>query len=63
MFSLTVNFDSDGEHPAMLSRFIYGVIHSFIHVGYGAEFGLLGVSAEGIPALRMFFHWADQLYE
>ena len=47
----------------MLSRFIYGVIHSFIHVGYGAEFGLLGVSAEGIPALRMFFHWADQLYE
>lgn len=47
----------------MLSRFIYGVIHSFIHVGYGAEFGLLGVSTEGIPALRMFFHWADQLYE
>lgn len=48
VFSLTVNFDNDGEHPAMLSRFVYGVIHSFIHVGYGAEFGLLGVSAEGL---------------
>lgn len=47
MFSLAANYDSSGEHPAMLSRFIYGVVHPFIHVGYGAEFGLLGISAEG----------------
>jgi len=47
VFSLKANFNNGGEHPAMLSRFIYGVIHPFIHVGCGAEFGLLGVSAEG----------------
>ncbi|KAL4062791.1 hypothetical protein V8B97DRAFT_2112267 [Scleroderma yunnanense] len=47
LLSSAVNFDKEGEHPAMLSRFITGVIHPFIHVGYGAEFGLLGLSAEG----------------
>ena len=31
----------------MLSRFLAGVLHPLIHVGYGAEFGLLGMFAEG----------------
>lgn len=31
----------------MLSRFIGGLLHPLIHTGYGAEFGLLGMSAEG----------------
>lgn len=31
----------------MLSRFLAGVIHPFIHTGYGAEFGQLGMLAEG----------------
>ncbi|KAL4064618.1 hypothetical protein J3A83DRAFT_4101231 [Scleroderma citrinum] len=48
VLSSAANFDSKGEHPAMLSRFISGVIHPLIHVGYGAEFGLLGLSAEGL---------------
>ncbi|KAG1744959.1 uncharacterized protein EDB91DRAFT_169436 [Suillus paluster] len=35
-------------HPQMLARFIGGLLHPLIHTGYGAEFGLLGVSAEGL---------------
>jgi hypothetical protein len=35
------------RHPEMLARFIGGVLHPLIHTGYGAEFGLLGISAEG----------------
>jgi hypothetical protein len=35
-------------HPEMLARFFAGVLHPLIHTGYGAEFGLLGMSAEGI---------------
>ena len=31
----------------MLSRFVAGFLHPFIHVGYGAEFSFIGVSAEG----------------
>jgi hypothetical protein len=31
----------------MLARFIGGGLHPLIHTGYGAEFGLLGISAEG----------------
>jgi hypothetical protein len=32
----------------MLSRFVEGFLHPFIHVGYGAEFSSIGVSAEGL---------------
>ncbi|KAG1764460.1 hypothetical protein EDD22DRAFT_951709 [Suillus occidentalis] len=39
--------EGDG-HPEMLARFIGGVLHPLIHTGYGAEFGLLGISAEGL---------------
>ncbi|KAG2048627.1 hypothetical protein BDR06DRAFT_895223 [Suillus hirtellus] len=39
--------EGDG-HPEMLSRFIGGLLHPLIHIGYGAEFGLLGMSAEGL---------------
>ncbi|KAG2072551.1 hypothetical protein BDR04DRAFT_1074096 [Suillus decipiens] len=35
-------------HPEMLSRFMGGILHPLIHTGYGAEFGLLGISAEGL---------------
>ncbi|KAG6330102.1 hypothetical protein ID866_8987 [Astraeus odoratus] len=52
VLSAAANFshpgDNDKEQPLMVSRFVSGVIHPFIHVGYGAEFGLLGVSAEGL---------------
>ncbi|KAG6329703.1 hypothetical protein ID866_9387, partial [Astraeus odoratus] len=52
VFSPTSNFahpdNGDEEQPWVLSRFLSGYVHAFIHVGYGAEFGILGVSAEGL---------------
>ncbi|KAI0076664.1 hypothetical protein K474DRAFT_1707993 [Panus rudis PR-1116 ss-1] len=35
-----------GKAPHMLSRFLGGFLHSHIHAGYGAEFGVLGMWAE-----------------
>ena len=61
VLSSAANFDGDSDHLAMLSRFMNGVIHPFIHVGYGTEFGLLGFSAEGISALWTCSRRADQL--
>lgn len=40
-------FNYEGKRPEMLSRFLGGLLHALIHVGYGAEFGLLSMSAEG----------------
>lgn len=38
-----------GQPPlGMLDRFLSGLLHPLIHVGYGAEFGLLGMVAEGL---------------
>ena len=37
----------DAEQPQMLNRFLEILIHPIIHVGYGAEFGILGLIAEG----------------
>ncbi|KAI0262047.1 hypothetical protein BC834DRAFT_845236 [Gloeopeniophorella convolvens] len=64
IFSPAYNFTSDLEavnkrdrengargakqHPEMLNRFLAGLIHPFIHVSYGVEFGLLGQVAEGL---------------
>ncbi|KAK1216322.1 hypothetical protein PQX77_021059 [Marasmius sp. AFHP31] len=48
-------FNSDGQdrnassrQPGMLSRFLDSLIHPLIHTGYGFEFGLPGVIAEGL---------------
>lgn len=35
------------EQPQMLNRFLEILIHPIIHAGYGAEFGILGLIAEG----------------
>ncbi|KAF9078612.1 hypothetical protein BDP27DRAFT_1207201 [Rhodocollybia butyracea] len=51
LFSDKANYGSKntaGEHPQMLNRFLSGLIHPFIHVGYGIEFGLPGIVAEGL---------------
>lgn len=32
----------------MANRFVAGLLHPLIHTGYGAEFGLLGIFAEGL---------------
>ncbi|KAF8623277.1 hypothetical protein AX17_007483 [Amanita inopinata Kibby_2008] len=50
IFSREYNFDEtlpDEKQPRMLNRFISGLLHPLIHVGYGFEFGLPGIAAEG----------------
>ena len=50
VFSREFNFDGklkDEEQPRMLDRFVSGLLHPFIHTGYGYEFGLPGIVAEG----------------
>ena len=57
VFSPAYNFRSelaaDGRdskekvQPQMLSRLLAGLIHPFIHLAYGLEFGLLGQTAQG----------------
>jgi len=37
-----------GEKPYLLSRYLGGLLHPFIHSGYGAEFGQYGMWAEGL---------------
>ncbi|EMD35935.1 hypothetical protein CERSUDRAFT_124504 [Gelatoporia subvermispora B] len=51
LFSPQANIEEPAPgKPAMqmLSRFLAGVLHPLIHVGYGAEFGLPGMFAEGL---------------
>lgn len=50
VFSPSANFGNEGggEDPMMLSCFMGGVFHPFIHAGYAAEFGLAGVAAEAL---------------
>lgn len=43
----------DGKAPWMLSRFHAGFLHPLIHAGYGFEFGLPGLVAEGMLYLEL----------
>ncbi|KAF5319757.1 hypothetical protein D9619_008628 [Psilocybe cf. subviscida] len=47
VFSADANFDG-GKNPQMLTRFCDGLLHPLIHAGYGVEFGLPGIFAEGL---------------
>jgi hypothetical protein len=54
IFSREFNFDSklgDAEQPRMLDRFVGGLLHPVIHMGYGYEFGLPGIIAEGTSGI------------
>ncbi|KAF8994981.1 hypothetical protein BDQ17DRAFT_1412346 [Cyathus striatus] len=46
VFSAGANVGS--EEPAMVSRFVDGLVHPLIHTGYGFEFGMPGMVAEGL---------------
>ncbi|GJJ12133.1 hypothetical protein Clacol_006374 [Clathrus columnatus] len=46
IFSSDANFGE--KHPEMVSRLFGGLLHPFIYVGYGIEFGHLGLVAEGL---------------
>jgi hypothetical protein len=39
--------DEGKKHPEMLNRLLAGLLHPFIHLIYGFEFGLPGQVAEG----------------
>lgn len=47
MFSKEANFKGAQVEPEMLSRLMGAIIHPLIHAGYGLEFGLPGLVAEG----------------
>lgn len=52
LYSKRANFDDRAEangsrQPEMFGRFMSGLMYPIIHVGYGLEFGLLGILAEG----------------
>ena len=47
IFETPANFPSNEKHPEMLNRFFQGLLHSQTHTGFGVEFGLPGIVAEG----------------
>jgi hypothetical protein len=57
IFSPAYNFSSDLSaderdskekvQPQMLNRLLAGVVHPFIHLAWGLQFGILGQIAEG----------------
>lgn len=55
LYSQGANFngraETDGSQPEMFARFMSGLMHPLIHTGYGLEFGLLGILAEGTSLL------------
>ncbi|KAG6834242.1 hypothetical protein H0H93_010978, partial [Arthromyces matolae] len=49
IFAKDANIDaSANKKPDMFNRFLSGLIHPLIHTGYGLEFGLPGIVAEGL---------------
>ncbi|KAF8259250.1 hypothetical protein EI94DRAFT_1813630 [Lactarius quietus] len=74
IFSSSYNFDPDlpaatvedvksvgkdsKKHPEMLNRLMSILMHPFIHLGYGFEFGIPGQIAEGLAFTAV--HCADQ---
>ena len=56
VFETRANFPGNEKHPEMLNRFFQGLLHSQIRTGFGVEFGLPGIVAEGNRlSLRPFF--------
>jgi hypothetical protein len=50
--------DEVKKHPEMLNRALAGLLHPFIHLSYGFEFGLPGQVAEGLAMTAV--HKAEQ---
>jgi hypothetical protein len=46
-FVFSKNYNIGNKKPEMLSRFLAGLLHPMIHVGFATEFGLPGIMAEG----------------
>jgi hypothetical protein len=49
IFAPKANFvEGDGKQPEMLTRLFAGLLHPTIHIGFGVEFNLPGIFAEGL---------------
>ncbi|KAF7345990.1 hypothetical protein MVEN_01621600 [Mycena venus] len=46
LFTSKANFD--GKAPQMLNRLLAGILHPMLYVGYGVEFAIPGLVAEGL---------------
>ncbi|KAG2130381.1 hypothetical protein DEU56DRAFT_740645 [Suillus clintonianus] len=61
IFSEKYNFEEGRDassQPKMLARFIGGLTHPLIHVGYAMEFGIPGMAAEGLAMASV--HWSER---
>ncbi|VDB98220.1 unnamed protein product [Peniophora sp. CBMAI 1063] len=47
-YNYNANLAPDEQQPAMLDRFLAGIVHPLIHVGYGVEFGIVQQIADGL---------------
>jgi hypothetical protein len=47
IFEPRANFAGNEKRPEMINRFLEGLLHPQIHIGFGVEFGLPGIVAEG----------------
>ncbi|KAG1787279.1 uncharacterized protein HD556DRAFT_1448927 [Suillus plorans] len=59
IFSKKYNFMEGRDastQPVMLARFLGALFHAFIQVGYGAEFGILGMVVEGLALTSVHGH-------
>ncbi|KAG2047281.1 hypothetical protein BDR06DRAFT_1014030 [Suillus hirtellus] len=59
IFSKKYNFTEGRDastQPVMLARFLGALFHAFIHVGYGAEFGISGMVVEGLALASVHGH-------
>ncbi|KAG2149132.1 uncharacterized protein EDB93DRAFT_1240430 [Suillus bovinus] len=59
VFSKKYNFIEGRDafnQPVMLARFLGGLFHAFIHVGYGAELGIQGMVVEGLALASVHEH-------
>ena len=45
--------ENNGEGVSMFCRFQAGLLHPLIHTGYGTEFNVPGMVAEGAPIVTM----------
>lgn len=66
VFSHAANFTDGGDAltHGMLSRFYARIYHPLIFVGYGLEFGQLGLVAEGTTSFVSLSAWnLTSLYE
>ncbi|EKM48982.1 uncharacterized protein PHACADRAFT_202161 [Phanerochaete carnosa HHB-10118-sp] len=60
--NLTPGKSANGQRPLILARFLSGFMHPHIHAGYGAEFGLPGLIAEGVSEAAVQLSEADALF-